>query len=142
MNMKPPEILSLLEEASGTKLYERKKDAALKTLSKKEARLEEIDQVGRRGGPAPARPHPAPAGRRSSHVVKVALPEIRQAPGGWRQQPACAPGQGAQTGKEATGQQLQPGGVAAHARWVGGGAAAGRALSTEHCLDPVPACSS
>lgn len=49
MNMKPPEVLSLLEEASGTKLYERKKDAALKTLCKKEARLDEIDQA--RGEP-------------------------------------------------------------------------------------------
>lgn len=45
MNMKPPEILSLLEEASGTKLYERKKDSAMKTLAKKQTRLEEIDEV-------------------------------------------------------------------------------------------------
>lgn len=45
MNMKPPEILSLLEEASGTKLYERKKDSAMKTLTKKQTRLEEIDEV-------------------------------------------------------------------------------------------------
>jgi len=45
MNMKPPEILSLLEEASGTKLYERKKEAACKTLLKKQARLGEIDQL-------------------------------------------------------------------------------------------------
>jgi structural maintenance of chromosome 2 len=34
-----------LEEASGTKLYERKKEAAVKTLSKKQARLGEIDQL-------------------------------------------------------------------------------------------------
>lgn len=46
MNMKPPEILSLLEEASGTKLYERKKEGALKTLAKKQTKLDEIDQVG------------------------------------------------------------------------------------------------
>ncbi len=45
MNMKPAEILSLLEEASGTKLYERKKDAALKVLAKKQTKLDEIDQV-------------------------------------------------------------------------------------------------
>lgn len=45
MNMKPPEILSLLEEASGTKLYERKKDSAMKTLAKKQTKLEEIDEV-------------------------------------------------------------------------------------------------
>jgi hypothetical protein len=46
MNMKPHEILSLLEEASGTKLYERKKDSAMKTLSKKQTKLDEIDEVG------------------------------------------------------------------------------------------------
>lgn len=46
MNMKPPEVLSLLEEASGTKLYERKKEAAMKTLAKKQTKLEEIDEVG------------------------------------------------------------------------------------------------
>eukprot|EP00878_Enallax_costatus_P012275 GHUV01012822.1.p1 GENE.GHUV01012822.1~~GHUV01012822.1.p1 ORF type:complete len:987 (+),score=463.32 GHUV01012822.1:251-3211(+) len=45
MNMKPPEILSLLEEASGTKLYERKKDSAMKTLAKKQTKLEEIDEL-------------------------------------------------------------------------------------------------
>jgi structural maintenance of chromosome 2 len=45
MNMKPHEILSLLEEASGTKLYERKKDSAMKTLSKKQTKLDEIDEV-------------------------------------------------------------------------------------------------
>jgi hypothetical protein len=50
MNMKPPEILSLLEEASGTKLYERKKDSAMKTLAKKQTRLEEIDEVCRQCG--------------------------------------------------------------------------------------------
>ena len=46
MNMKPPEILGLLEEASGTKLYERKKEAAVRTLEKKAAKLAEVDQVG------------------------------------------------------------------------------------------------
>uniref|UniRef100_A0A383VT73 Structural maintenance of chromosomes protein n=1 Tax=Tetradesmus obliquus TaxID=3088 RepID=A0A383VT73_TETOB len=45
MNMKPHEILSLLEEASGTKLYERKKDAAMKTLAKKQTKLDEIDEL-------------------------------------------------------------------------------------------------
>lgn len=45
LNMKPPEILSLLEEASGTRLYEKKKDNALKTLDKKQTKLSEIDQV-------------------------------------------------------------------------------------------------
>jgi hypothetical protein len=46
LNMKPPEILSLLEEAAGTKLYEKKKDQSLKVLEKKQAKLEQIDQVG------------------------------------------------------------------------------------------------
>ena len=45
MNMKPPEILGLLEEASGTKLYERKKEAAVRTLEKKAQKLAEVDQV-------------------------------------------------------------------------------------------------
>ena len=46
LNMKPPEIMSLLEEAAGTRMYERKKDCAVKTLDKKQQRLEEIDKVG------------------------------------------------------------------------------------------------
>lgn len=45
INMKPVEILSLLEEASGTRLYEKKKEAAMKTMEKKQAKLDEIDQV-------------------------------------------------------------------------------------------------
>ncbi|GLC36640.1 hypothetical protein PLESTB_000125000 [Pleodorina starrii] len=45
LNMKPPEILALLEEASGTKMYEKKKQTALRTLEKKQARLEEIDDL-------------------------------------------------------------------------------------------------
>lgn len=47
--MKPPEILSLLEEAAGTKLYEKKKDQSLKVLEKKQAKLKEIDQVSWQG---------------------------------------------------------------------------------------------
>lgn len=43
--MKPPEILSLLEEAAGTRMYEKKKDAAVKTLDKKQSRLDQIDAV-------------------------------------------------------------------------------------------------
>ena len=46
--MKPPEILSLLEEAAGTRMYEKKKDAAIRTLDKKQSRLDQIDAV--RGG--------------------------------------------------------------------------------------------
>jgi structural maintenance of chromosome 2 len=43
--MKPPEILSMLEEAAGTRMYEMKKDAALKTLHKKQTKVDEIDNV-------------------------------------------------------------------------------------------------
>ena len=44
--MKPPEILGMLEEAAGTRMYEQKKEAALKTLEKKQVKVEEIDKVG------------------------------------------------------------------------------------------------
>ncbi|XP_047556197.1 structural maintenance of chromosomes protein 2 isoform X2 [Lutra lutra] len=42
LNMKPPEILSMIEEAAGTRMYEYKKIAAQKTIEKKEAKLKEI----------------------------------------------------------------------------------------------------
>ena len=45
LNMKPPEILSMLEEAAGTRMYETKKEAALKTLDKKQAKIEEINKL-------------------------------------------------------------------------------------------------
>ncbi|CAL1540842.1 unnamed protein product [Lymnaea stagnalis] len=45
LNMKPPEILSMIEEAAGTRLYETKKEAAQKTIEKKDAKLREIDTV-------------------------------------------------------------------------------------------------
>ncbi|EPS65467.1 hypothetical protein M569_09310, partial [Genlisea aurea] len=45
LNMKPPEILSMLEEASGTRMYETKKEAALKTLEKKQIKVDEIDKL-------------------------------------------------------------------------------------------------
>ncbi|VDP07592.1 unnamed protein product [Schistosoma margrebowiei] len=37
-------ILSLLEEAASTKLYENKKEAALKTIERKDSKLREIDR--------------------------------------------------------------------------------------------------
>lgn len=43
--MKPPEILGLLEEAAGTKMYETKKQAALRTLLKKQVKVDEINKV-------------------------------------------------------------------------------------------------
>ena len=46
LNMKPPEILGLLEEAAGTKMYETKKQAAMRTLDKKQVKVEEINKGG------------------------------------------------------------------------------------------------
>lgn len=48
--MKPPEILGLLEEAAGTKMYEDKKKKAVHTLEKKQVKVDEINKVrpGRR----------------------------------------------------------------------------------------------
>lgn len=45
VNMKPLEILGLLEEAAGTSMYENKKENALKTIKKKENKLEEINKI-------------------------------------------------------------------------------------------------
>ncbi|KAI3955504.1 hypothetical protein MKW98_028449 [Papaver atlanticum] len=45
LNMKPPEILSMLEEAAGTRMYETKKEDALKTLEKKQGKVDEIDRL-------------------------------------------------------------------------------------------------
>ncbi|XP_063048228.1 structural maintenance of chromosomes protein 2 [Engraulis encrasicolus] len=45
LNMKPPEILSMIEEAAGTRMYECKKISAQKTIEKKEAKLKEIQTI-------------------------------------------------------------------------------------------------
>jgi structural maintenance of chromosome 2 len=45
VNMKPLEVLGLLEEAAGTSIYEMKKESALKTIKKKENKLEEINKI-------------------------------------------------------------------------------------------------
>ena len=45
VNMKPLEILGLLEEAAGTSIYEIKKESALKTIKKKENKLDEINKI-------------------------------------------------------------------------------------------------
>lgn len=45
LNMKPPEILSMLEEAAGTKMYEKKKQSALTTIEKKDSKLREINDI-------------------------------------------------------------------------------------------------
>ena len=45
LNMKPPEILAMIEEASGTRMYEAKREVALKTIEKKEEKLREIGSL-------------------------------------------------------------------------------------------------
>ncbi|KAL6267069.1 hypothetical protein P5V15_000145 [Pogonomyrmex californicus] len=45
LNMKPVEILSMLEEAAGTKMYENKKQSALITIEKKDSKLKEINNI-------------------------------------------------------------------------------------------------
>lgn len=45
LNMKPPEILSMVEEAAGTRMYEGKKQQAYKTIEKKDAKLQELNEI-------------------------------------------------------------------------------------------------
>ncbi|KAJ0173864.1 hypothetical protein K1T71_011013 [Dendrolimus kikuchii] len=45
LNMKPPEILSMVEEAAGTRMYEAKKQASQKTIEKKDAKLRELNDI-------------------------------------------------------------------------------------------------
>ncbi|NXM36359.1 SMC2 protein, partial [Oxyruncus cristatus] len=45
LNMKPPEILAMIAEAAGTRLYECKRNAVQKTIEKKEARLTAIERA-------------------------------------------------------------------------------------------------
>ncbi|XP_051153235.1 structural maintenance of chromosomes protein 2 [Leptopilina boulardi] len=45
LNMKPMEILSMIEEAAGTRMYETKKQIALKTIEKKDSKLSEIENI-------------------------------------------------------------------------------------------------
>eukprot|EP00180_Rhodochaete_pulchella_P002148 Plantae.Rhodophyta-Rhodochaete_pulchella.ctg3243.p1 GENE.Plantae.Rhodophyta-Rhodochaete_pulchella.ctg3243~~Plantae.Rhodophyta-Rhodochaete_pulchella.ctg3243.p1 ORF type:complete len:1198 (-),score=285.09 Plantae.Rhodophyta-Rhodochaete_pulchella.ctg3243:1073-4666(-) len=45
INMKPPELLAMVEEAAGTRMYEVKKEDALKTIRKKQRKVEEIDNL-------------------------------------------------------------------------------------------------
>ena len=45
LNMKPPEILSMIEEAAGTRMYESKREQAQKTIEKKEEKLKQITDV-------------------------------------------------------------------------------------------------
>eukprot|EP00437_Effrenium_voratum_P048784 CAMPEP_0181526778 /NCGR_PEP_ID=MMETSP1110-20121109/69663_1 /TAXON_ID=174948 /ORGANISM="Symbiodinium sp., Strain CCMP421" /LENGTH=1201 /DNA_ID=CAMNT_0023657633 /DNA_START=74 /DNA_END=3679 /DNA_ORIENTATION=+ len=45
INMKPQETLSMIEEAAGTRMYENKKAGALKTLEKKQNKVDEINRL-------------------------------------------------------------------------------------------------
>lgn len=45
LNMKPPEILGMVEEAAGTRMFEDRKEKALKTIAKKDKKVEELNNV-------------------------------------------------------------------------------------------------
>lgn len=45
LNMKPPEILALLEEAAGTRMFEDRRAKALSTIDKKDRKVEEIESL-------------------------------------------------------------------------------------------------
>ena len=45
LGMRPPEILGLLEEAAGTRLYETKKKTSLQTIAKKQQKLDELNSI-------------------------------------------------------------------------------------------------
>lgn len=43
LNMKPPEILSMIEEAAGTSTYENKKEKSLTLINKKDSKLKDLN---------------------------------------------------------------------------------------------------
>ncbi|PHH88218.1 hypothetical protein CDD83_7809 [Cordyceps sp. RAO-2017] len=45
LNMKPVEILAMIEEAAGTRMFEDRRDKALKTMAKKELKLQELREL-------------------------------------------------------------------------------------------------
>ncbi|KAJ1937912.1 Structural maintenance of chromosomes protein 2, partial [Linderina pennispora] len=45
LNMQPPEILAMIEEAAGTRMFEERKDKALRTIAKKDKKIEEISSI-------------------------------------------------------------------------------------------------
>ena len=45
LNMKPREILGMVEETAGTRMYETKKLAAVKTIAKKQLKVDEINSL-------------------------------------------------------------------------------------------------
>lgn len=45
LNMKPQEILAMIEEAAGTRMFEDRRDKAFKTMAKKELKVQEIKEL-------------------------------------------------------------------------------------------------
>lgn len=45
LNMKPAEILAMLEEAAGTRMFEERRDKAYKTMAKKESKVQSIVEL-------------------------------------------------------------------------------------------------
>lgn len=45
LNMKPVEILAMIEEAAGTRMFEDRRDKAFKTMAKKELKVKEISEL-------------------------------------------------------------------------------------------------
>ncbi|KAI5284417.1 Structural maintenance of chromosomes protein 2 [Ascosphaera aggregata] len=45
LNMKPVEILSMIEEAAGTRMFEDRKEKAYRTMTKKEMKVRELEQL-------------------------------------------------------------------------------------------------
>ena len=45
LNMKPQEILAMIEEAAGTRMFEDRRDKAFKTMAKKEMKVTEISEL-------------------------------------------------------------------------------------------------
>ncbi|KAJ1900772.1 Structural maintenance of chromosomes protein 2 [Kickxella alabastrina] len=45
LNMQPPEILAMIEEAAGTRMFEERKDKAQKTMAKKDKKTEGISAI-------------------------------------------------------------------------------------------------
>lgn len=45
LNMKPPEILSMIEEAAGTSMYESKREKSVALIQKKDAKLDELNSL-------------------------------------------------------------------------------------------------
>ena len=45
LNMKPVEILAMIEEAAGTRMFEDRRDKAFKTMAKKDMKLQEITEL-------------------------------------------------------------------------------------------------